>query len=60
MTGRDDTPRIHVAHRLLRARDWQDRPQFGSLCDLWRGVCALVGIGGASDVDCLRRSFFVL
>ncbi len=51
MNGRDDTPRIHIAHRLLRARDWQDRPQFGHLCDWWRGgsggVCALVGIGGA-------------
>ena len=41
MDGRDDTPRVfierrHIAHRLLRARDWQDRPQLGELrCD-WR------------------------
>ncbi len=50
MNGRDDSPAIHVAHRLLRARDWQNRSQFGDLCDWWRGgyggACALVGIGG--------------
>src|SRR5437867_4316288 len=38
-------------HPLLRARDWQDRPEFGELCGWWQGggtgVCALVGIGGA-------------
>lgn len=37
--------------RLLRARDWQDRPEFEDLCEWWRaggaGVCALIGIGGA-------------
>ncbi len=57
MNGRDDTPRI--AHRLLRARDWQDRPQFGELCDWWRGghggVCALVGIGGAGKTAIADR-----
>jgi tetratricopeptide (TPR) repeat protein len=59
MAGRDDTPRIHVSHRLLRARDWQDRPQFGRLCDWWRGgfggVCALVGIGGAGKTAIADR-----
>ncbi len=59
MNGRDDTPRIHVAHRLLRARDWQDRAQFGALCDWWRGgyggVCALVGIGGAGKTAIADR-----
>jgi len=59
MAGRDDTSRIHVSHRLLRARDWQDRPQFGHLCDWWRGglggVCALVGIGGAGKTAIADR-----
>jgi len=59
MAGRDDTPRIHVSHRLLRARDWQDRPQLGHLCDWWRGgfggVCALVGIGGAGKTAIADR-----
>lgn len=59
MDGRDDTPWIHVSHRLLRARDWQDRPQFGLLCDWWRGgyggVCALVGIGGAGKTAIADR-----
>ncbi len=59
MTGRDDSPRFHIAHRLLRARDWQDRPQLGELCDWWRGghggVCALVGIGGAGKTAVADR-----
>ncbi|MEE8525734.1 MAG: TIR domain-containing protein [Thermoanaerobaculia bacterium] len=59
MAGRNDTPRIHVAHRLLRARDWQDRAQFARLCDWWRsgagGVCALVGIGGAGKTAIADR-----
>ncbi len=42
---------ICFAHWLLRARDWQHRPEFDDLCEWWRGgwggVCALVGIGGA-------------
>ncbi len=36
---------------MLRAHDWQHRPQFDRVCDWWRGggpgVCALVGMGGA-------------
>ena len=50
-TSIDPTDPIHFAHRLLRARDWQHRPQLDDLCDWWRtggqGVCALVGMGGA-------------
>lgn len=41
----------HFVHPLLRARDWQVRPQLGEVCRWWAeggtGVCALVGIGGA-------------
>lgn len=59
MNGRDATPRIRIAHRLLRARDWQDRPQLAQLCDWWRsgagGVCALVGIGGAGKTAIADR-----
>ncbi len=59
MNGRDDTPQIRIAHRLLRARDWQDRPQRDDLCDWWRsgagGVCALVGIGGAGKTAIADR-----
>jgi len=44
-------PQVHFAHHLLRARDWQERPEYGQLLEWWRGggagVCALVGIGGA-------------
>ena len=44
-------PRVNFVHPLLRARDYQNRPEFDRLCDWWRrggqGVCALVGIGGA-------------
>ena len=62
MNGRDDKPqsaRRHIAHRLLRARDWQDRQQFSDLCNWWRsghgGVCALVGIGGAGKTAIADR-----
>ena len=50
---------LYVSHRLLRARDWQDRPQLGHLRDWWRGgqggVCALVGIGGAGKTAIADR-----
>mgnify|MGYP001565223887 CR=1 FL=1 len=32
------TPRAHFVHPLLRARDWQDRPEFAQVCDWWRGA----------------------
>ncbi len=54
-----DPLRIHFAHRLLRARDWQHRPEFDALCEWWRrrgvGVCALVGIGGAGKTAIADR-----
>lgn len=49
---------------LLRARDWQDRPQFALLCDWWRkggfGICAFVGIGGAGKTAIVERFLQVL
>jgi tetratricopeptide (TPR) repeat protein len=54
----------HFAHPLLRACDWQDRPEFARLCDWWRqigkGVCALVGIGGAGKTAVVDRFLRVL
>ncbi len=59
MDETDITPRIHIVHRLLRARDWQDRPAFGEVREWWRegpgGVCALVGIGGAGKTAIADR-----
>ncbi len=49
----------YVVHTLLRARDWQDRPQFDQVCDWWRDggqvVCALVGMGGAGKTAIADR-----
>jgi tetratricopeptide (TPR) repeat protein len=49
---------------LLRARDWQDRPQFTRLCEWWQnggfGVCALVGLGGAGKTAIVERFLQVL
>tara|TARA_R110002072_G_scaffold284587_1_gene449014 strand:- start:31606 stop:35547 length:3942 start_codon:yes stop_codon:yes gene_type:complete len=46
-------------HHLLRARDWQDRPELEHLCDWWRdiggGLVALVGIGGAGKTATIDR-----
>lgn len=51
-------------HHLLRARDWQDRPEFEELCQWWKsggvGVCALVGIGGAGKTAIAERFLQVL
>ena len=38
--------KLGYQHQLLRARDWQDRPQFDELCNWWRsgaaGICAII------------------
>jgi hypothetical protein len=65
MTAGSSRNREHrFAHPLLRARDWQDRPEFARLCDWWRqigkGVCALVGIGGAGKTAIVDRFLRVL
>lgn len=53
---------IEFAHKLLRARDWQDRPELEQLRAWWRerghggaGVFALVGIGGAGKTAIADR-----
>ncbi len=54
----------HFVHPLLRARDWQDRPEFAQLCNWWReggtGVYALVGIGGSGKTAIADRFLQVL
>jgi hypothetical protein len=64
MPANAPTPRLHFVHTLLRARDWQDRSEFGQLCDWWRkgrvGVCALVGIGGAGKSAIAERFLRIL
>ncbi len=56
---RPSKPPYHFAHPLLRARDWQHRPELDALCDWWRdggqGVCSLVGIGGAGKTASVER-----
>ena len=54
--------RIEFAHKLLRARDWQGRPEIDQLRAWWRtrghggaGVFALVGIGGAGKTAIADR-----
>jgi len=57
-------PNHYFVHPLLRARDWQHRPQFDEVCDWWRGggqgVCALIGIGGAGKTAIADRFLQVL
>ncbi len=72
-------PSHYFVHTLLRARDWQHRPQFDQVCQWWqgsgvgfqpanrddrkleayatrgRGVCALVGMGGAGKTAIANR-----
>lgn len=49
----------YFVHPLLRARDWQHRPQLDQVRDWWRdsgrGVCALVGMGGAGKTAIAER-----
>jgi len=51
--------RFRFVGQLMRARDYQDRPQLETLCDWWRddgaGVCALVGMGGAGKTAIVER-----
>jgi tetratricopeptide (TPR) repeat protein len=58
------TPGGGFVHPLLRARDWQDRPEFGELRQWWTdggiGACALVGIGGAGKTAIAERFLQVL
>ena len=54
----------YFVHSLLRAHDWQHRPQLDQVCDWWKrggtGVCALVGIGGAGKTAIAERFLQVL
>jgi tetratricopeptide (TPR) repeat protein len=54
----------YFVHTLLRARDWQHRPEFDQVCDWWRaggkGVCGLVGMGGAGKTAIADRFLQVL
>ncbi|MEX1027232.1 MAG: TIR domain-containing protein [Candidatus Paceibacterota bacterium] len=49
----------HFESTLLRARDWQERPQLDAVCRWWAdggaGVCALLGIGGAGKTAIADR-----
>ncbi|MEK6238745.1 MAG: hypothetical protein N2C14_28865, partial [Planctomycetales bacterium] len=49
----------YFVHNLLRARDWQHRPEFDEVCKWWRdgglGVCALIGMGGAGKTAIAER-----
>ena len=50
-TANNTASTICRVHRLLPARDFQDRIELDRLCSWWEeggaGVCALVGLGGA-------------
>ena len=53
----------YFAHTLLRARNWQPRPQLDEVCGWWRvggdrggtGICSLIGIGGAGKTAIADR-----
>jgi len=51
------SPPAHFAHTLLRARDWQDRPEFAGLCDWWRSSSnAELGMRNAESIKAVPRS----
>lgn len=54
----------YFVHPLLRARDWQQRPEFERVCQWWKaggqGICALLGIGGAGKTAIVERLLQVL
>ncbi len=54
----------YFVHSLLRARDWQHRPQLDDVCGWWqnggRGVCALIGMGGAGKTAVAERFLRIL
>ena len=58
------TAQSYIVHSLLRARDWQHRPQLDDVCEWWtlggRGVCALIGMGGAGKTAVAERFLRVL
>ena len=36
MPNDQPAPLVQFVHTLLRARDWQERPEFTQMCDWWR------------------------
>ena len=62
-------PSNYFVHTLLRAHNWQHRPQLDDVCAWWRGVdgkqggrgvCALIGMGGAGKTAVAERFLRIL